>query len=73
LALSVKTASGECGYIPVYSGSVSGPEGYYSAFAWVEGKKNFQVSGGFLLTGGSWTIIIRNEQIVAKGGCYPNC
>ena len=73
LALSVKTAQGECGYLPVYGSTVSGPEGYYSAFAWVEGKKNFQVSGGFLLTGGSWTIVVRNETIVAKGGCYPNC
>jgi hypothetical protein len=73
LALSVKTALGECGYLPVYGTSVLGPEGYYSAFAWVDGKKDFQVSGGFLLTGGSWTVVVRNEQIVAKGGCYPNC
>ena len=73
LALSVKTANGECGYLPVYGGSVSGPEGYYGAFAWVKGKKEFTVSGGFLLTGGSWSIIVRNDVIVAKGGCYPNC
>ncbi len=73
LALSVKTALNDCGYLPVYGTSVLGPEGYYSAFAWVDGKKDFQVSGGFLLTGGSWTIIVRNETIVAKGGCYPNC
>lgn len=73
LGLYVETALGECGYIPVYGNSASGPEGYYSAFAWVDGKRNFTVSGGFLLTGGSWSIIIRNETIVAKGGCYPNC
>ncbi len=73
LALSAKTAFGECGYLPVYGSSLSGPEGNYSAFAWVEGKKKFTVSGSFLLTGGSWTIIVRNDTIVAKGGCYPNC
>lgn len=73
LALSVRTAFGECGYLPVYSSSVTGPEGFYSAFAWVEGKKNFTVSGGFQLTGGTWTVVVRNDQIVAKGGCYPNC
>lgn len=73
LGLYVETALGECGYIPVYGNSASGPEGYYSAFAWVSGKKNFTVSGGFLMNGGSWSIVVRNETIVAKGGCYPNC
>jgi hypothetical protein len=73
LSLYVETAFGECGFIPAYGGSFSGPEGYYSAFALVDGKKDFQTSGGFLLTGGSWTVVIRNENIVAKGGCYPNC
>lgn len=73
LSLYVTTAQGECGFIPAYGGSFSGPEGYYSAGAFVDGKKDFKVFGGFLLTGGSWTIVIRNEQIVAKGGCYPNC
>jgi hypothetical protein len=73
LSLYVTTAQGECGFIPAYGGSFSGPEGYYSAAAFVDGKKDFKVFGGFLLTGGSWTIIVRNEQIVAKGGCYPNC
>jgi len=73
LGLYVETALGECGYIPVYGSSASGPAGYYSAFAWVEGKKNFTVSGGFLLNGGSWSLVVRNETIVAKGGCYPNC
>lgn len=73
LGLYVETALGECGYIPVYGNSASGPAGYYSAFAWVDGKRNFTVSGGFLLNGGSWSIVVRNETIVAKGGCYPNC
>jgi len=73
LSMYVQTEFGECGFIPAYGGSFSGPAGYYSAFALVDGKKDFQVSGGFLLTGGSWTIVVRNERIVAKGGCYPNC
>ncbi|HUG33279.1 MAG TPA: hypothetical protein VMJ90_00815 [Anaerolineales bacterium] len=73
LGLYVETALGECGYIPVYGNSASGPAGYYSAFAWVTGRRNFQVSGGFLLNGGSWSLVVRNETIVAKGGCYPNC
>jgi hypothetical protein len=73
LSLYVETAFGECGFIPAYGGSFSGPEGYYSAFALVDGQRDFQVSGGFLLTGGSWSIVVRNEQIIAKGGCYPNC
>ncbi|MFN8388004.1 MAG: hypothetical protein U0V48_14570 [Anaerolineales bacterium] len=73
LSLFVKTAQGECGFIPVTGGTISGPEGYYSAAAFVDGEKDFKVFGGFLLTGGSWTIIVRNETIIAKGGCYPNC
>jgi hypothetical protein len=73
LSLYVETAFGECGYIPAYGGTFSGPEGYYSAFALVDGTRDFQVSGGFLLTGGSWSIVVRNETIVAQGGCYPNC
>jgi len=73
LSLFVRTAHGECGFIPVNGGTVSGPEGYYSAYAWVDGEKDFTVSGGFLLNGGTWTVIVRNDTIVAKGGCYPNC
>ena len=73
LSLYVVTAFGECGFIPVYGGTVSGPEGNYSAAAFVDGRRDFKVFGGFLLTGGSWTLVIRNEEIVARGGCYPNC
>jgi hypothetical protein len=31
------------------------------------------VFGGFRITQGSWTIVVKNESIVAQGGCYPNC
>ena len=60
----------ECGFLSSLS---TGPVGQYSALAYVDGEKDFKVSGGFRLTEGSWEIIIRNESIVAKGGCYPNC
>lgn len=73
LSLFVKTDHGECGFIPVTGNTISGPAGYYSAAAFVDGEKSFKVFGSFLLNGGAWTIIIRNDTIVAKGGCYPNC
>jgi hypothetical protein len=60
----------ECGFLPSLS---AGPVGQYSAVAYIDGEKDFRVHGGFRLTEGSWDIIIRNDVIVAKGGCYPNC
>src|SRR6185436_16048777 len=73
LLMSVTTKLGECGYLHIYSDSFSGPVGSYSAGAFVEGKKDFKVFGAFEVTEGSWKVIVRNDVIVAKGGCYPNC
>jgi len=73
LSLYVETDLGQCGYLYVTSDSITGPVGQYSAGAFVNGKKNFKVFGGFRITEGSWKIIIRNESIVAVGGCYPTC
>jgi len=73
LLMSVTTKLGECGYLHIYSDSFSGPVGTYSAGAFVEGKKDFKVFGAFQVTEGSWKVIVRNDVIVAKGGCYPNC
>jgi len=73
LSLYVVTDLGECGYLYVYSDSLSGPVGQYSAGAFVDGKKNFKVFGGFRITEGSWRIVVRNENIVALGSCYPKC
>jgi len=73
LSMYVVTELGECGFIPVYSSTFNGPIGQYSAGAYVDGKKDFKVFGGFRITQGSWSIVIRNESIVAQGGCYPNC
>ena len=70
LSLWVMTDLKECGFLV---GSSSGPVGQYSALAYINGDKDFKVSGGFRLNEGSWEIIIRNDTIVAKGGCYPNC
>ncbi len=76
LSLYVVTELGECGYLSQQfesNGSLSGPIGQYSAAAFVDGQKNFTVSGGFRITQGSWTIVVKNESIVAQGGCFPNC
>jgi hypothetical protein len=73
LLMSVVTKYGECGWLNIYSNSFSGPVGTYSAGAFVEGKKDFKVFGVFQVTEGSWKVIVRNDTIVAKGSCYPNC
>lgn len=70
LSLWVMSDLKECGFIPSLS---TGPVGQYSAVAFIDGEKDFKVYGGFRLTQGSWDIIIRNDMIIAKGGCYPNC
>lgn len=70
LSLWVMTELGECGFLVDLS---SGPVGQYSAAAFVDGQKNFKVFGGFRITQGSWKIVVKNESIVAQGGCYPNC
>jgi len=74
LLMSVVTKTGECGYLHIYSDSFTGPTGNYSAAAFVDGKKNFKVFGAFNnIQAMSWKIIVRNDVIVAKGGCYPHC
>ena len=70
LSLWVMSDLGECGFLYDLS---KGPIGQYSALAYVEGAKDFKVSGGFRLNEASWAIVIRNNTIVAKGVCYPNC
>jgi hypothetical protein len=76
LSLYIVTELGECGYLSQQfedNGSLSGPVGQYSAGAFVDGPKNFRVFGGFRIVQGSWTIVVKNESIVAQGGCFPNC
>ena len=73
LSMYVVTELGQCGYLAIYGDSFSGPIGQYSAGAFVTGKQNIKVFGGFRITEGSWKITVRNESIVALGGCYPSC
>lgn len=70
VSLWVMTDKGECGFLSDIS---NGPVGQYSAAAYVDGKQDFKVFGGFRLSEGSWKLVIRNDSIVALGGCYPNC
>lgn len=70
LSLYVVTDRGECGYLADIS---KGPVGMYSAGAFVEGKKDFKVFGGFRITAGEWKITVRNDKITALGSCYPGC
>ncbi len=70
LSLWVSTSLGECGFLADVS---HGPAGQYTAVAFVNGKKDFKVSGSFYIREGNWTLIVRNESIVAQGGCYPHC
>ena len=73
LSLYLLTELGQCGYLYVTGESITGPVGQYSAGAFVEGPKNLKVFGGFRITEGSWDIVVRNDNIVALGGCYPSC
>jgi len=73
LLVSATTKLGECGWLKIGGTSFSGPAGTYSATALVSGSPNFRVSGAFFIQGGNWKIIVRNDRLVAKGGCYPNC
>ena len=73
LSLYVVTELGQCGYLYVTGDTITGPVGQYSAGAFVEGPKNLKVFGGFRITQGSWDIVVRNDNIVALGGCYPSC
>lgn len=70
LSLYVVTRSGECGYLTDLS---SGPVGSYSAGAFVNGRTNFKVFGGFEIQEGSWKIVVRNDKILAMASCHPNC
>jgi hypothetical protein len=73
LSMYVVTEMNQCGYLNISSDSFSGPVGQYSAAAFITGKQNFKAFGSFRITEGSWSIVVRNDSIVAKGGCTPNC
>ena len=73
LSMYVVTTMNQCGYLVITGDSFSGPIGQYSAGAFITGKQNFKAFGGFNITEGNWKIIVKNDSITAKGGCYPNC
>jgi hypothetical protein len=73
LSMYVVTNFNQCGYLNITSNSFSGPIGQYSAGAFITGKQNLKAFGSFGITEGNWSIIVRNDSIIAKGGCAPNC
>jgi hypothetical protein len=73
LSMYVVTDFGQCGYLIITGDSFSGPIGHYSAGAFITGRQNFKAFGSFRITEGNWAIVVRNDSIEARGGCYPNC
>jgi hypothetical protein len=73
LSMYVVTELNQCGYLIITGDSFTGPVGQYSAAAFITGKQNHKAFGNFRITEGSWSIVVRNDNIVAKGGCSPNC
>ena len=69
----VVTDLGQCGYLIITGDSFSGPIGAYSAGAFITGKQNFKAFGSFRITEGNWAIVVKNDSIEARGGCFPNC
>jgi hypothetical protein len=73
LSMYVVTELNQCGYLIITGDSFTGPVGQYSAAAFITGPQNFKAFGNFRITEGSWSVVIRNDSIIAKGGCSPNC
>ena len=73
LSMYVVTEFNQCGYLNITGDSFSGPVGQYSAGAFITGRQNLKAFGSFRITEGNWSIIVRNDSIIAKGGCAPNC
>jgi hypothetical protein len=73
LSMYVVTEMNQCGYLIISGDSFTGPVGQYSAGAFITGKQNMKAFGSFRITEGSWSIVVRNDSILAKGGCSPNC
>jgi len=73
LSMYVVTELGQCGYLIITGDGFSGPIGQYSAGAFITGRQNFKAFGSFRITEGNWAIVVKNDSIEARGGCYPNC
>jgi hypothetical protein len=72
LSMYVETDLGQCGYL-ITGDSFTGPVGQYSAAAFITGRQNFKAFGSFRITEGNWSIVVKNDSIEARGGCFPNC
>ncbi len=73
LSMYVVTPFNQCGYLVISGNSFSGPIGDYSAGAFITGRQNIKAFGSFRITEGNWSVVVRNDSILAKGGCAPNC
>jgi hypothetical protein len=73
LSMYVVTDLNQCGYLVITGDSFSGPVGNYSAGAFITGKQNFKAFGSFRISEGNWSIVVKNDSIEARGGCYPDC
>ena len=73
LSMYVVTDLNQCGYLIITGNGFSGPVGQYSAAAFITGKQNFKAFGSFRITEGNWAIVVKNDSIEARGGCFPNC
>jgi hypothetical protein len=73
LSMYVETELNQCGYLIITGDSFSGPVGQYSAGAFITGRQNLKAFGSFRITEGNWKIVVRNDSILAQGGCSPNC
>lgn len=73
LSMYVVTELNQCGYLIITGDSFTGPVGQYSAAAFITGRQNHKAFGNFRITEGSWSVVVRNDNILAKGGCSPNC
>lgn len=74
LSMYVTTKFGQCGYLIITGSSFSGPIGDYSAGAFITGKQNMKAFGSFRIgSEGNWKIVVRNDSILAQGGCSPDC
>jgi len=77
LALGFTTNMGQCGILSAsFDGpaSLTVPIGSFWASAFVDGKNDFKVFGGDVITRpGNYSLWIENERIILKLGCAPNC
>ena len=77
IALGFTTELGECGILSRQfdnTTSLDVPYGTFWASAFVDGKKDFKVFGGDVISrSGNYGLWVENESIILKAGCAPGC